>query len=341
MGAGGVTGGSSYQALAPEQVLDLLQTILRNHNSTQITKGYVLVALTKLAPRFGQPHADRISRIVEGFQESMSLELQARSCEFSQLLAPNLASLQSQMLEKMPVLDEEAMRERRARFNEEGSGSETMGSPVGGGGSGNRWRQKPSKVGNADAGVRSDPTASLEGPNLLDLNDLLDAGNGSSQPSGINGGSSAPAAASVDLLADIFSGSTSLSDAPPPPPPSSNPSFVAMDNAGMRVTFELSKPEPLDPSVTQVVAHFENHSGQEITGLHFQAAVPKYLSMVLQPASGASISPGGAGTVEQVLRLTNSMQGQKSIMLKMKLDFDVGGRKMQELVAVSGFPELY
>lgn len=41
---------------------------------------------------------------------------QARSCEFSQLLRPELGELRKGMLDRMPVADEETVRNRRARF---------------------------------------------------------------------------------------------------------------------------------------------------------------------------------------------------------------------------------
>lgn len=46
----------------------------------------------------------------------------------------------------------------------------------------------------------------------------------------------------------------------------------------------------------------------DMTGLHFQAAVPKYLRLEMQPASGSVVKAGGSGVVEQVVRITNSMQ---------------------------------
>lgn len=45
-----------------------------------------------------------------------------------------------------------------------------------------------------------------------------------------------------------------------------------------------------------------------MTGLHFQAAVPKYLRLEMQPASGNVIPAGALSGVEQTVRITNSMQ---------------------------------
>lgn len=54
------------------------------------------------------------------------------------------------------------------------------------------------------------------------------------------------------------------------------------------------------PNTTVVVS--------DVTGLHFQAAVPKYLRLEMQPASGSVVKAGGAEAVEQVVRITNSLQ---------------------------------
>ncbi|CAN0151250.1 unnamed protein product, partial [Ectocarpus sp. 8 AP-2014] len=84
--------------------------------------------------------------------------------------------------------------------------------------------------------------------------------------------------------------------------------FVAFEKGGLTVTFELSKPSPTeDPSTTLVKAIFRNSGASDVTGLHFQAAVPKYLRLEMQPASGSVVKAGGAGAVEQVVRITNSL----------------------------------
>ena len=58
--------------------------------------------------------------------------------------------------------------------------------------------------------------------------------------------------------------------------------------------------------------------------LVFQAAVPKYLKLEMLPPSSTTIPPNSRGSVTQEVRLTNSMQGQKNIMLKLKIGFKQG-----------------
>lgn len=44
---------------------------------------------------------------------------QARSCEYTQLLRPDMNDLKRGMLDRMPVADEETIRNRRARFRKD------------------------------------------------------------------------------------------------------------------------------------------------------------------------------------------------------------------------------
>ncbi|CAM9669259.1 unnamed protein product, partial [Ectocarpus sp. 12 AP-2014] len=93
--------------------------MIKDHNSDRTTRGYVLTALTKLAGRLGEDQEDAIEGLLQTYSGSMNLELQARSCEFGQLLRPELGELRKGMLDRMPVADEETVRNRRARFRNE------------------------------------------------------------------------------------------------------------------------------------------------------------------------------------------------------------------------------
>jgi hypothetical protein len=62
-----------------------------------------------------------------------------------------------------------------------------------------------------------------------------------------------------------------------------------------------------------------------------QAAVPKYLKLEMLPPSSTTIPAMSSGAVTQEIRLANSMQGQKNIMLKLKITYKHGGQ------AVSSF----
>jgi len=56
-----------------------------------------------------------------------------------------------------------------------------------------------------------------------------------------------------------------------------------------------------------------------------QAAVPKYLKLEMLPASATVIPSNTSGQVSQEIRLINSQQGEKNIMLKLKIGYKAGG----------------
>lgn len=59
-----------------------------------------------------------------------------------------------------------------------------------------------------------------------------------------------------------------------------------------------------------------------------QAAVPKFLKLEMLPPTSTNIPPASNGAVTQEIRLTNSMHGQKNIMLKLKLSFTINGQNV-------------
>jgi hypothetical protein len=53
--------------------------------------------------------------------------------------------------------------------------------------------------------------------------------------------------------------------------------------------------------------------------------VPKYLKLEITPASSTAIPPNTVGQVTQEVRVTNSQQGEKNILLKLKITYRIGG----------------
>jgi AP-1 complex subunit gamma-1 len=52
--------------------------------------------------------------------------------------------------------------------------------------------------------------------------------------------------------------------------------------------------------------------------------VPKYLKLEMLPPSSTTIPPMSQGAVTQEIKIANSMQGQKNIMLKLKIAYKQG-----------------
>jgi AP-1 complex subunit gamma-1 len=59
------------------------------------------------------------------------------------------------------------------------------------------------------------------------------------------------------------------------------------------------------------------------------------------PPSNTTIPPNSIGHVTQEIKLANSLQGEKNIMLKLKISYKAGGNTVDELAQVSNFPNSY
>ena len=53
------------------------------------------------------------------------------------------------------------------------------------------------------------------------------------------------------------------------------------------------------------------------------------------------VPPNSNGQVTQEIRLTNTMQGEKNIMLKLKIGYKTQGKAVDELAQVNNFPSMY
>lgn len=116
---------AGYSAVPEGDVLDLLDKCTRLHNVDLATKALIINALVKLTVRFSTAARDKVLQYLAPFQHSMSLELQQRSTEYAMLLknTSQYEALRKQLLDKMPVLDEAAIRRRRAVLDDESPNS--------------------------------------------------------------------------------------------------------------------------------------------------------------------------------------------------------------------------
>lgn len=145
---------------------------------------------------------------------------------------------------------------------------------------------------------------------------------------------SAPSAAPpvVDLL-DGLSSSQPSSETNGP----QFPSIVAFESSSLKMTFDFSK-SPGSPQTTSIKATFTNLSTNGYTDFVFQAAVPKFLQLHLEPASGNTLSASGSGSVTQTLRVTNSQHGKKSLVMRIRIAYKVNGKDVLEEGQISNFP---
>ncbi|CAN6550688.1 unnamed protein product [Malus baccata var. baccata] len=144
--------------------------------------------------------------------------------------------------------------------------------------------------------------------------------------------SSAGAAPVIDLL-DGFAAST--------PKHENNgtayPSVVAFESSNLRMVFNFSK-QPGNPQTTVIEATFTNLSANVYTDFIFQAAVPKFLQLHLEPASSNTLPASGDGSVTQTLRVTNSQHGKKSLVMRIRIAYKMNNKDVLEEGQISKFP---
>ena len=119
------------------------------------------------------------------------------------------------------------------------------------------------------------------------------------------------------------------------------PSIVGFEKNGLKVTIEYSKPDTSNNSKSELMCKFANSAGASMTNLVFQAAVPKYLKLEMHPPSSTTIPPASDGAVTQKILLNNSQQGEKKIMLKLKISYTLNGNKVEEMAQVANFPPTF
>ncbi|KAG6972986.1 hypothetical protein JG688_00003729 [Phytophthora aleatoria] len=343
-------------------IVELFKTILRHHGATDITRAYSLNAMVKLTTRFSSPsEIAKLNSMISSFNTSMVLELQQRATEYTTLGQPQWSSLRNDVLANMPSIDASKVRSRNDNLASSAVGSaDLLGDEDTGANAGAAAAPKPVQA-----------TKSSASASLLDLDDIFGGGaSTSSAGTSMSASSSAPAAPpAVDLLADIFS-SGQAAPAPAPPAaasfgssnggsaapgasdllglmdfgapasasPAANPPVRAYEKNGLTVDLEITKPNPDDKSVTYITATTRNSTAMPIEKFVFLAAFPKYIKLKMEPPTGDSVPANNSGAVTQVVKIQNSMQGEKPVLVRIKLDFFVNGSKVEEMVTVNNFP---
>lgn len=111
-------------------------------------------------------------------------------------------------------------------------------------------------------------------------------------------------------------------------------------HSGLSVEFECTKPDIWNKQKSALVAKFKNTTGSDIYGLSLQCAVPKYVTMEMQPPTSTTVPVTGGNhkIVTQSINVTNTMLGTKNLMLKLKVGFTSKGTKIEHMATCSGFP---
>lgn len=146
------------------------------------------------------------------------------------------------------------------------------------------------------------PVAAAAAPSPITPSQQMMAGTGTSpmmMPSKPLVPSSSPAMTSTSISSPAMGGSSSSTVSGGP--------YNVFEKDGFRITMSTSRNE-LGDAVT-LNTTFNNGSSKTLSGLNFQAAVPKALKLQMMPASSTSIAPGA--TASQVIRISNPSKVKK------------------------------
>ena len=357
---GGHTDG---KIVSEDDVIDLLERTRKLHNATVETKGMILNAYLKLSTRFSAASLQRLRELVGTFKSSMTLELQARSCEYMNLLNGDYDQpLKEEWLTPMPVPTDEQLAARRGRLMDEDDGDEGEADLLGEENMLDLDGGEPQK--NTVTAAQDSGTG-----NLLDLDDIF---GGAAPQSSAQPAAAPPAAGGADPLADIF-GSGPVAQPQTAPPPASNPSddILGMFGSGSGTTAPRAAPAPAggmddllggmgmdgtpsaaasypplevlnkdgvlvkfdfadgtSPGEVIISGTYSNSNDDTLNGFLFEAAVPKYLTLKLETPSGSDIEP--FGSVSQRIVLVNSKKGVKKIVMKVKVSYTLAGARKTE-----------
>nr|KJB15193.1 hypothetical protein B456_002G164400 [Gossypium raimondii] len=332
--------------------VDALEVSIKRLNSDLTTKAMALIALLKLSSRFPSC-SERIKDIILQNKRSFVLELQQRSIEFNCILQKH-QNIRSALVERMPVLDEATFSGRRA-----GSLPTSVSTSTG------TARNLPNGIAKPAAAPVADlldlsssdaPAPSSSGGDFLQ--DLLgvdlspaSAPPGTSQPPKADDKASLVNLNGLASLTSLSPNATSASPAPmmdlldgfgPSPQKKEEngpayPSLVAYESSTLRMTFNISK-QPGNPQITLIQAIFTNLSPNVYNDFLFQAAVPKFLQLHLDPASSNTLPASGNGSIIQSMKVTNSQHGKKSLVMRIRIAYKINNKDVLEEGQVSNFP---
>ncbi|KAF3485177.1 hypothetical protein F2Q69_00054407 [Brassica cretica] len=182
------------------------------------------------------------------------------------------------------------------------------------------------------------PSPAQNSTSAIDLLSTADMNNNSSTALDTLSSSAPPHIATTASAGGMFDLLDGLS--PSPSKEATNgpayPPIVAYESSSLKIDFTFSKPTG-NPQTTNVEATFINLSPNTFTDFVFQAAVPKFLQLHLDPASSNTL-PASGGNITQNLRVANSQHRKKSLVMRMRIGYKVNGKDVLEEGQINNFP---
>lgn len=271
-------------------IVDLYHTILNSTYANQVVTEFIITSAMKLTTRLSDPsQIERIRRLMQSRAADLSVEIQQRAVEYSNLFAYD--SIRKGVLERMPPPE---IKEEQRVFGPAATPAKDKRKTLK-----TKTNTKIAKT------TESDMLLDLMGGTDVPAVDASATLKGQQQ--------------TADLLADILGGTPSVSSPPPQtksPPPSSNADSImdlfsngaaksaspapsgtqghpVYDKNGLQVSIQVSR----SAAGIQALARFKNTSTfEQLTGVGLQAAVPKSQKLTLQAINKSTLESGDEAT---------------------------------------------
>ena len=316
-----------------KEVIELLESLLRSHSVNTVTREYIINALLKLSARFSQAQ-DHIRALIAQFNRSVVTELQQRSVEYVALFG--LPSIRNALLERMPAAEAKSISRISSAEGGAAAPAPSMTSPS---------MPAVQQSHAAASSYNDDLLGGLGGPAAAapsmssgrpvdDLLSLMDDLPAASAPAA----SRAPAAAAqANFMDDLLGGlgGPSVASAPAPAPAAAPAPTAAYDKNGLRIQYK-SQIDASNPLILNVQVLFSNTSPQPLSGLNFQAAVPKSQQIQLQPLANNNVAAGANTT--QTFRVFNPTKAP--VRVRVKLNYAVGQQPFEDMTEFGDFPAM-
>ncbi|KAG1728067.1 adaptin N terminal region-domain-containing protein [Suillus paluster] len=331
---GGVVDDEQPKHITDKDLFDLLLTTLDSPYANSLTRQFLMASITKLASRqtTSSPQQQRIAEVLAKYTTSPELELQQRAVEFASLFT--LGDLSSGVLERMPPPELKAtvmgiVSENKPVGSTQSGKDVAPPTPVvNGQATPNNQDLLAEIFGSSPAAPSPTPgrTPSISPqPQKSSVQDILGLFDSSPSPA-----SPAPAPSPAPSAFAAFSPQPQSQAPPRPSPQQQQPpaprltSYTAYDKHELKIT--------LTPQTFSCATRFSGSN--TVTGLNFQAAVPKSQQLQMLPMSNPDVQPGATETQQmRVIAPPGS-----NVRLRLRVSYTLAGQAVQDQIDFSGFP---
>ncbi|KAH3732114.1 clathrin-adaptor gamma chain [Pelomyxa schiedti] len=351
-------GDDPLQPPTQSQVIDLIEGILKTPYLSCTIQEYALTALMKLTSRFDESNLPRLRGLIDKYKTSVYLELQQRSCEYSNLFKWN--KIRTEVVARLPPPEEKETSS---------SAKDPLKSPLPA-----PKEEIISLIGDVIKGVKTESAQPSLSKSVLPettpakppttSGNILSALFGGPVPSTTTPIKPSTVTASLIPPTTIIPTPTpavtptvlptTIPSVPvavttPTPTPAINTSVQAhstqtaagtllpvFQKNGLVVSFMVSHPVG-QPQVYNITATLLNSSSTPMTEFNLKAAVPKWLKLQISPASDTTLPASSMKPATQLIKLANTQHGQSPVLMKLRFEYTVNGIQTAEAVDLA-FP---